>query len=117
MLMNCQSEKFTCDKGQPEPSMEKILEHLKTMGVAEEGCNNYYANEELNCSNLNKCKDCENGEEIGREPICTPKRFQVYKLKDYGKIEADSTKSKAEQQSEKYKQMLEHLTNKGPLIC
>ncbi len=56
------------------------------VGVVEEGCNNYYANTEMSCSELNKCKDCENGEDINKPSICSPKRFFRYKLKDYKRV-------------------------------
>lgn len=62
--------------------------------MSEEGCNNYYADEELNCSNLNKCKDCENGEDIHKTPICKPKRYQVYKLKSWQRLDSQQ-KNKA----------------------
>lgn len=50
----------------------------------------------MSCSELNKCKDCENGEDINKPSICSPKRFYRYKLKDYKKIWglAEITKSK-----------------------
>jgi hypothetical protein len=35
---------------------------------------------------LNKCKDCENGEDINKPSICSPKRFFRYRLKSYSKI-------------------------------
>lgn len=62
---------------------------MKTVGVSEEGCNNYYADVTADCSNLNKCKDCENGEDIHQKPVCSPKRYQVYKLKNYELISSD----------------------------
>ena len=55
--------------------------------MAEEGCNNYYANTEMSCSVLNKCKDCENGEDINKPSICSPKRFYRYKLESYWRIQ------------------------------
>lgn len=55
--------------------MSEVLKQLKEIGVSEEGCNNYYADEAQDCSNVNKCKDCENNEDIHRKPICKPKRF------------------------------------------
>lgn len=84
MLINCRSPdiEFTCDSDK-NVVFEKLFEQVKTIGVSEEGCNNYYANVTADCSNLNKCKDCENGEDIHQTPVCYPKRYQVYKLKNY----------------------------------
>lgn len=59
------------------------------MGVSEEGCNNYYADTTKDCSHKNKCKDCENGEDIHKDSKCTPKKFLVYKVKEFGKITSD----------------------------
>lgn len=65
---------------------EDVLTQLKLEGVAEEGCNNYYGSTEMSCTLLNKCKDCENGEDINKPSVCSPKRFYRYRLKEYGKI-------------------------------
>ena len=43
MLINCSEQQGDC-KDESKISMEKVLEQLKTTGVSEEGCNNYYAN-------------------------------------------------------------------------
>lgn len=72
--MNCSGQDITCED-ESKIDFEKVLEHLKNNGVAEEGCNNYYANTDKDCSAVNKCKDCENNEDIHRKPICKPKRF------------------------------------------
>ena len=32
---------------------------------------------------MNKCKDCENGEDIHKDSVCTPKKFLTYKLESY----------------------------------
>lgn len=74
MLINCRTNNFTCTDDS-QVKMKDVLEQLKSVGVSEEGCNNYYANDELNCSKENRCKDCENGEDIHRTPVCKPKRF------------------------------------------
>jgi hypothetical protein len=37
----------------------------------------------MSCSLINKCKDCENGEDITKPSICSPKRFYRYRLKSY----------------------------------
>ena len=76
--------------------MMAVLEDLKQNGVSEEGCNNYSANEQRDCSALNKCKDCANGEDIHREAVCSPYHFTKYRVESYGKIETDSTKSKVQ---------------------
>ncbi len=60
---------------------------MKELGVSEEGCNNYYADTEKSCTNKHKCMDCENGEDIHKEPKCYAKRFLKYKVKEFGKIE------------------------------
>lgn len=79
MLINCRDQEASC-ADDSKVAMDKVLDQLKNKGVSEEGCNNYYADFKQECSTLNKCKDCENGEDIHREPKCTPKRYQVYKL-------------------------------------
>lgn len=75
MLMNCHEEQIDCSGKEDALKPEAVFEQLKINGVAEEGCNNYYANTEMSCSQLNKCKDCENGEDINKPSICSPKRF------------------------------------------
>lgn len=90
MVINCrdQSQVFSCTDDS-QISMSKVLDQLISQGASEEGCNNYYANEAADCSNLNKCKDCENGEDIHQVPKCTPKRFQVYKLNKYELLDSE----------------------------
>lgn len=75
MLINCHGEQVECQTKEDQMNPEKVFEQLRETGVAEEGCNNYYANTEMACTELNRCKDCENGEDINRPSICSPKRF------------------------------------------
>lgn len=97
MAMNCAPFEFSCAVDGPQVKIEAVLDHLKQTGVSEEGCNNYYADEKRECSNLNKCKDCANGEDIHREAVCTPKHFAKYRIKNYGKITTDESKPDIDQ--------------------
>ena len=113
MLMNCSEQEFSCDYSKAVPDMEKVLNQLKEQGVVEEGCNNFWANEERSCSNLNKCKDCQPGEDLHHFK-CYPKDYYNYKLKDFGKITAEDQPMK---EKELFKQIMEKLTTHGPVVC
>jgi len=43
--------------------------------MSEEGCNNYYANFDNECSSMNKCRDCANGEDLYNPTICFPTNY------------------------------------------
>lgn len=88
--------------------MEKVLEQMKTNGVSEEGCNNYYGNLEQNCSQMNKCKDCENGEDIHKDSVCTQKKYLVYKLKSYKKLVGEG-ENPTEKNGNLYKKIIDAL--------
>ena len=64
---------------------------------------------------MNKCKDCENGEDIHKDSVCTQKKFLVYKLKSYKKLVSEG-KTPLEKNADLYKKVIDALQD-GPLIC
>lgn len=115
MLINCATEEASCDYNK-NFDITKGLQQLVDVGVVEEGCNNYYADDTQDCSSLNKCKDCENGEDIHHKTICHPKDYHNYKLAAWGKITTEETDPNARELA-LYTLMLEALNHKGPLVC
>lgn len=65
---------------------------------------------------MNKCKDCENGEDIHQTPKCTPKRFQVYKLNKYELLGSNET-DPAKKNEEIFNKVIKSLSDNGPVIC
>lgn len=117
MLINCapDSIKFSCNYNSPLVDMEKVFQALNTVGVTDETCNNYHASDEKNCSDLNQCMDCHNGEDIHKKPICTPVSHRVYKLSKYAAITSKET-DPAKKIADLSAQVIASLKN-GPLVC
>ena len=112
--MNCTEQEFFCDYNKNVPDIEKVFEQVKDIGVSEEGCNNYWASEERACSNVNKCKDCSHGADI-HDSFCFAKDYYSYKLKDFGKI--DSKAEPPQKEMENFRDIVDNLHKKGPVIC
>ncbi len=117
MLINCSPKDvdFSCEYNKSKIQIESVLKHLTDVGVTDESCNNYYASDEKNCSDLNICKDCHNGEDIHKKPVCTPVPHRIYKLKSYAPIVSDKTIP-----DEKFKDLKIKILNalkQGPLVC
>lgn len=85
MVINCRDHQYQNFDCSDDASIEMpvVLEQLKNEGVSEEGCNNFYANTELNCSSLNKCKDCGVTDLQKQTSTCFPVRYKKYKIKSY----------------------------------
>ena len=115
MLMNCSQQEFSCDYSKKNPEMEKVLSQLKENGVSEEGCNNYWADEERNCSHLNRCKDCSHGDSDIHDSFCFAKDYLGYKLRDFGRIR--SSEEMPQREMEDFRDIVRHLHEKGPVIC
>lgn len=114
MLINCAQQDFNC-KNADAFNIEQTLDQLKTFGVAEESCNNYYADYTKDCSNMNKCKDCSNGEDIHKLSVCRALDYHSYKLKSWRKITSDEKDPKRE--ADLFKQIHDSLDKNGPLVC
>lgn len=93
MLINCAPDtiKFSCTYGATPVAIEEVFKHLQNFGVSDESCNNYFASDEKNCTALNQCKDCHNGEDIHKAPVCSPVDHRVYKLSKYTAITSSKT--------------------------
>lgn len=117
MLINCspQDVDFSCEYNKSKISIETVLKHLTDNGVTDESCNNYHASDEKSCSDLNICKDCHNGEDIHKKPVCTPVPHRIYKLKSFAKIVSDKTNP-----TDKFTDLKTQIINalkQGPLLC
>jgi len=117
MLINCApaSIKFNCTYATSSVNIEQVLQTLNTVGVSDETCNNYHGSDEKNCSDLNQCMDCHNGEDIHKKPICTPVNHRLYKLSKYAAITSQET-DPAKKIADLSAQIVAALKN-GPLVC
>lgn len=119
MLMSCrvpESDK-NCNYRETAQAtdLETVLNTLKTEGVADESCNNWYADTQSQCDKYALCKDCTNGEKLDNDTSCTPKDYHSFKLKDFQKIQSD--KEAQEKISDLSSQVRQKLTDWGPVVC
>lgn len=115
MLINCTDQPFNCQNADTF-NIEGALDKLKTFGVSDESCNNYYASGTADCSNLNRCKDCANGEDIHKAPVCHAVDYHEYKLSSWSKIVSSQTDPVAKTK-DLFVQVYNSLKNKGPVLC
>ena len=106
---------YTCEDAS-KFNIETMFEHLKTQGVSDEGCNNWYADDKVRTDNLAECMDCHNGEDMHKDPVCEFVPYHAHYIKSWRKIESQKTIPK-----EKYRdlkeQILKSLVGVGPLVC
>ena len=119
MLITCASteKNKTCDyvNKADDSDIESSLENLKNFGLSDESCNNWHGNVDEKCTNLTKCKDCANGENIHHEANCFSRDYHSYKLESWKKITVGT-----EQQTDLVTTKANTLTalnDLGPVIC
>lgn len=119
MLMTCMADEDQRNCGYQEKAedanIEKLLEKLKTDGLSDETCNNWFANTTNKCDKLARCMDCANGEDIHNKPNCFSRNYHSFRLQDWAKITSD--KEGDERNQEIFDQMVDNLNKKGPLLC
>ena len=98
-----------------DTNLVALLDSLKSKGIADESCNNWYADTTSKCDKYALCKDCQNGEVLTNETTCFPRDYHSFKLKDHAKIE--SSKEGDERLDDLANQVHQKLTDWGPLVC
>lgn len=117
MLIHTRPEKvdFSCNDSS-KVNIEDILENLKTKGVSDEGCNNYFADDTLRKDKLAECMDCHNNENSSTIPKCDFVPYNAYKLKNYQRLTSTLNDPKLINQ-DLQNQALTILSMNGPLVC
>ena len=119
MLLTCQSssKNKTCaySNSIENADMQETLDRLKEYGISDESCNNWYSNSTDKCTNLTKCKDCANGENIHNEPNCFSRDYHSYKLETFADISND--KGTKKDLSLIRTDLITALNESGPVVC
>jgi cathepsin X len=119
MLLTCHSTSTnkTCKYSNSieDADLVNTLNRLKEYGISDESCNNWHSNDQETCSNLNKCKDCANGENIHNEPNCFSRDYHSYKLKNFEDISNDKGVKKDEAVIRTA--LISALNSSGPVMC
>ena len=119
MLMTCVADNDQRSCGYQtkaeDASIEKILEKLKTEGLSDETCNNWYSDTARECDQQARCMDCANGEDIHNKPNCFSRDYHSFRLQDFAKITSDKEGDAKNQDI--FDQMVDNLNKKGPLLC